>query len=131
MNGTPKRTLPSTELTKEGHSDEVTALGFSPDGKVLATGGADRAVILWNVETGRKIATPHTEFFHKKVLGVTFDASGHWLAAASANMPTSPNAPATAASVRGEISRVYCVPGLASKVIAYSLGWPQAETTIL
>jgi WD40 repeat protein len=35
----------------------VTGVAFSPDGKRALSGGADLAVILWDVETGRRIRT--------------------------------------------------------------------------
>jgi WD40 repeat protein len=34
-----------------GHAERVTAVAFSPDGKTLATGGTDRVIRLWDVET--------------------------------------------------------------------------------
>jgi len=33
-----------------GHEGNVTCLAFSPDGKFLATGGADQVVIVWRVD---------------------------------------------------------------------------------
>jgi WD40 repeat protein len=35
----------------------VTSLAFSPDGTILATGDENDSIYLWNVATGRRIAT--------------------------------------------------------------------------
>ena len=44
--------------TLKGHADEVTALCFSPDGELLASGGwrNDGAVIIWDARGGRRTA---------------------------------------------------------------------------
>ena len=39
--------------TFEGHLDDVLAVAISPDGSRLVSGGADSAVRLWDVSTGR------------------------------------------------------------------------------
>lgn len=42
-----------TISTLEGHKGMVTALAFSPDGKILASSGYDLSVKLWDVATGK------------------------------------------------------------------------------
>lgn len=44
-------------LRQQGHYYDVNALSFSPDGQVLATGGDDGKVKLWNVATGFSFVT--------------------------------------------------------------------------
>jgi WD40 repeat protein/energy-coupling factor transporter ATP-binding protein EcfA2 len=40
------------KILSNGHSAPVLALAFSPDGKLLATGGGDKAITVWDVATG-------------------------------------------------------------------------------
>ena len=46
-----------------GHSDKLNALGATPDGKLLVTGGNDKTVRVWEVGTGKPLWTfqGHTE----------------------------------------------------------------------
>lgn len=40
-----------------GHKDSINCIEFSPDGSLLATGGLDGVVLIWNPEDGKQIAT--------------------------------------------------------------------------
>lgn len=44
---------PKPRATLKGHTDEVTSLAFTTDGKTLASGSADRSVRLWEVASGK------------------------------------------------------------------------------
>ena len=44
-------------VVQTGHTSEIRSIEFSPDGKLLATGGNDHTVKLWEVESGRELKT--------------------------------------------------------------------------
>ena len=43
--------------TYRDHSDAITALAWSPDGKYIASGSHDRTVHIWNSTTGKRLIT--------------------------------------------------------------------------
>jgi eukaryotic-like serine/threonine-protein kinase len=61
--------------TLRGHSGEVTAVVFSPDGKTLASTGSDRSIRLWDVASRR-----HVKLVGPKVSSVAFAPDGKTLA---------------------------------------------------
>ena len=44
--------------TCEGHKHWVLVVAWSPNGKVLASGGMDNQIFLWDPETGKAIGKP-------------------------------------------------------------------------
>jgi len=69
---------------KNGHSDTVFGVSFSPDDKVLATCGADKFVKTWEVPTGKplKVFEGHTHH----VMDVGWKSDGKFLASCSADL---------------------------------------------
>jgi WD40 repeat protein len=63
-----------------GHTDTVTSLAFSPDGKLIASSSRDRDARVWDAKALKlvKILRRHTAF----VSGVAFSPDGRWLATA-------------------------------------------------
>ncbi|MEO2033391.1 MAG: hypothetical protein ABGZ35_15040 [Planctomycetaceae bacterium] len=68
----------SSLLTLNGHTDRVVSVSFSPDGKQIVSGSADRTAQLWNAETGREQLTlkGHTD----TVVSVSFSPDGKRIA---------------------------------------------------
>ncbi len=65
----------------EGHDNYVNSVSFSPDGKTLASGSADKTIKLWNLETGTEIRAlkGHDNY----VVSVSFSPDGKTLASGS------------------------------------------------
>jgi WD40 repeat protein len=58
-----------------GHSDWVSSVIFSPDGKTLVSNSYDKTIILWDVKTHQPISQPVTGVYN-----VAFSPNGHSLA---------------------------------------------------
>jgi WD40 repeat protein len=71
------------ERTLAGHSQAVTSVAFSPNGKQLATASWDKSIKLWDVAEGREVLSlkGHTE----NVFSVVFAPDGKTLVSSSAD----------------------------------------------
>lgn len=76
----PPRTLP--------HQDEIQEIAFSPDGKLIAIGGRDHSVQVWNTASGQRAARPLFDRFGA-VNTIVFSPDSRMLATVSVEGTTS------------------------------------------
>jgi WD40 repeat protein len=71
-------TGPQPVAVLRGHTNGVSGLAFSPDGKALATVGGPRVVRLWNIDTGQTTSTISPK--DGGLFGVAFSPDGKTIA---------------------------------------------------
>ncbi|XP_065385665.1 protein Atg16l2 isoform X2 [Macaca fascicularis] len=69
----------------DAHLSEVNAVRFGPNSSLLATGGADRLIHLWNVVGSRLEVNQTLEGAGGSITSVDFDPSGYQVLAATYN----------------------------------------------
>jgi WD40 repeat protein len=79
-------------LTFKGHTDDITRIVFSADGRLLASASADGTVRIWDVATGREIVALRSHAPSHDLECLAFSPDGCRLATASgiANLPDQP-----------------------------------------
>jgi WD40 repeat protein len=74
---------PKERACLRGHTNEVPAIAFTPDGKTVVSGSLDRTIKLWDLTTGKERATLRGHA--TSILSVALAADGRTLASASSD----------------------------------------------
>ena len=66
----------------QGHTDSVSSVAFSPDGRHIVSGSFDKTIRVWDVQTGGQVGNPlqgHTS----SVNSVAFSPDGRHIVSGS------------------------------------------------
>ncbi|OAD56449.1 Autophagy-related protein 16-1 [Eufriesea mexicana] len=83
ITGLPTAVPTKVSVTFNAHDGEVYAVKWSPDERMLATGGADRKVKLWNISKGASESKGILVGSNAGVMCVDFDSTGTLILGAS------------------------------------------------
>jgi WD40 repeat protein len=100
-----RRIWPTLGLRLAGHTGVVLSLAITPNGQILASGGQDQTVRLWEVPNGRELA--RWQAHAGGVTALAFDPHGETLASAGAD---------------GTL-RLWNIPFIRSELAALDLAW--------
>lgn len=123
-----QRITPSQPIELIGHTQPVSALAFSPQGDLLASGSLDSSVRLWELQTitngqkARLVLTDHAA----PVQNLAFSQDGHWLASSDRltlflwNMRADEMALDVKQLVAAACRKVGCTPGESSPMAPFA-----------
>ncbi|EIN12156.1 WD40 repeat-like protein [Punctularia strigosozonata HHB-11173 SS5] len=75
-------TTGQTIRTFKGHTDYVSSVAFSPDGKRVVSGSDDETVCIWDVQS-EQLVHPPLQGHTNHVTSVAFSPDSHWVASGS------------------------------------------------
>jgi WD40 repeat protein len=79
--GQPAIAQPPVLVPQTGHSAAINSVAFSPNGKLLASGGDDTRIILWDVDSGIQLRS--IAGFATRIDSTVFDPKGKTIAVSS------------------------------------------------